>query len=586
MAQDVFRLVGTVIDGRYRIDSVIGEGGFGVVYRGHHQAFDQAIAVKCLKIPSHFSDQGRETFLKKFQEEGKILSRLGHHPAIVRVFDLGLTKARGDDVPYLVLEWLDGFPLADLLQARRARTSVAPESAGFGEAEAVAILRPVIEALASVHAEGIAHRDVKPENIFIMDGAKGSPAKLLDFGIAKAMQEGERITQVGGRTSSNFAAFSPQHGAPEQFRPAVFGATGPWTDVHALGLILGELTSNRAAMPGLDFAELLVGATMGTRPTPRALGANVSDAFERVIVRALAFDPRERFADASAFLAALDEVVPRVPRPALERPVKPEVAGPPTAEAQGFVIAPSARGASSPSGSASASPSASAPAGSTELNASRTAAAPAIPPLRAEPSRRRSSALPLVVGTGAVALAAGVAIAWVVLRAPSKPSDGETAQSAAATATATATVVETADASASAVSSEDPIESVSASDDALATVTLSAITAKPPSGCAPGQVNHGGLCCWAGQQAQRGRCIGTPRCPPGYDPRGEACVPKGQPTTTPTVVPTTVPTNVPTTRPTGTPTTRPTGTPTTRPTGTPTTRPTGTPTTRPTARPR
>lgn len=301
MASDPFSLRNTVIDGRYSVGDVIGEGGFGVVYRGHHLAFDHAIAIKCLKVPGHFSSEGKLAFLQKFKDEGKVLSKLSHHPAIVRVFDFGVVPSSLGEVPYLVLEWLQGRPLSDLVTSRK-NSGHTP----FSETEALELLRPIIDALAIVHEEGIAHRDIKPDNIFISDAGKGSPVKLLDFGIAKAMQEGDRVSRVGGQTTSQFNAFSPQYGAPEQFRPGAFGATGPWTDVHAIGLLFGELLSGQTPIDGSEFGDQLVSATNEVRPTPRALGAAATDALEAIMGKALALDPRVRFQNARDLLTALD----------------------------------------------------------------------------------------------------------------------------------------------------------------------------------------------------------------------------------------------------------------------------------------
>ena len=172
---------------------------------------------------------------EKFQDEGRHLAKL-RHDAIVRVFDFGVTPAGG--VPYLVLEWLEGEDLEAHL-AKRDRP--------YSEEEAIALLRPAIEALAKAHRKGIAHRDIKPANIFLAETDDGVNLRILDFGIAKAMQEGETATQMATKTSSGFSAFSPNYGAPEQFQSKKFGPTGPWTDVHALGLILIEMVAGRPA---------------------------------------------------------------------------------------------------------------------------------------------------------------------------------------------------------------------------------------------------------------------------------------------------------------------------------------------------
>jgi serine/threonine protein kinase len=298
---DPFELRGKTLEDKYRVDEVVGEGGFGVVYRGWHLGFDHAIAIKCLKIPGHFTTEARRLFLEKFREEGKLLSRLaGQHLSIVRVYDYDVWSGPGGaDVPYLVLEWIDGDSLAKRLEEREEP---------LGEADAIALLRPAIEAIAVAHGMKVAHRDLKPANLLLSRGAGGERIKVLDFGIAKAMQEGETATQVATRTSSGFSAFSPPYGAPEQFQSKKYGATGPWTDVHALGLILCELVTGRAPLDGDEQYELFAAATSGGRPTPRARGAEVSDAFEAVCAKAVALGPSDRYADAGALLAALDAI--------------------------------------------------------------------------------------------------------------------------------------------------------------------------------------------------------------------------------------------------------------------------------------
>jgi len=113
-------------------------------------------------------------------------------------------------------------------------------------------------------------------------------------------------TQLKTKTSSGFSAFSPGYGAPEQFRSKKLGATGPWTDVHALGLILVEMVSGRSAFEGEEMADYLLACLQPERPTPRTLGADVSDAFDELCGKALALLPDERFGSAGELLAALD----------------------------------------------------------------------------------------------------------------------------------------------------------------------------------------------------------------------------------------------------------------------------------------
>ena len=304
MGDDVFGLRGRIIDEKVRVDEIVGEGGFAVVYRGFHLAFEQPVAIKCLKIPAHFDEGAQTAFLAKFQEEGKMLFRLSQHASIVRVFDLGeVESTKGVRVPYLVLEWLDGVDLESMLQSRAAEGTPP-----WSESEVLALLRPAVDAVALAHRLGIAHRDLKPSNLVLANTVQGEMLKVLDFGIAKAMQDGETTAQRTTHTSSGFHAFSPQYAAPEQFRSKRFGATGPWTDVHALGLIMTELVAGRPAMLGEEQADFYEQAMDETRPTPRACGVEVSDPFETLCRRCLARDPAQRIQDADELLAAMDSL--------------------------------------------------------------------------------------------------------------------------------------------------------------------------------------------------------------------------------------------------------------------------------------
>ncbi|MBK8943278.1 MAG: peptidylprolyl isomerase [Polyangiaceae bacterium] len=196
-------------------------------------------------------------------------------------------------------------------------------------ADAVALLRGALEGITFAHEQSppVAHRDLKPANVFVVvDPKRGAQTKVLDFGIAKAMQDGEKVTQLKSRTSSGFSAFSPSHGAPEQFRPKKYGETSPRTDVYALGLLLCEVTTGRPALEGDDLVELMESSTHAERPTPRRRGAKVSDAFEAVCERALALQPKERYATAGELHAALQEAVSgSEPAPlAKTEPLQPE----------------------------------------------------------------------------------------------------------------------------------------------------------------------------------------------------------------------------------------------------------------------
>jgi len=193
MTTDPFNLVGTAIDDKYRIDEMIGEGGFGVVYKGFHDKLDIPIAVKCLKVPGHFTVEAKELFLDKFQDEGRHLAKLSEHRSITRVYDFGVTSG----VPFLVLEWLQGQDLEQLLAVRR-----------FTEAEAVEFLRPAIDALAFAHSSGIAHRDIKPANL-LSSQAQG----FRRGGRSGSTHRGSSACSCRGRALARMGSARPRLGA-------------------------------------------------------------------------------------------------------------------------------------------------------------------------------------------------------------------------------------------------------------------------------------------------------------------------------------------------------------------------------------
>ncbi len=302
---DEFGLVGRRIEDRYDVETVVAAGGFGTVYLGRHRALRTPVAIKVLRIPTHLGEASRVEFAQRFLAEAQTIAQL-QHPAVVRAVDFGVSPMpSGESVPWMALEWVDGPTLRQFLEARRGKPMSPPE--------ALALLRPVLEALASAHAEGIAHRDVKPANIMLPRGASALPSRILDFGIAKAMRADESAGSSGEtRTTSSLSAFSLKYAAPEQ----VGGMrSGPWTDVHALALVLTEMVTGCEAYPGTNSLEISAAALNPRRPTPSVFGVDVGP-WEPILARALSFKPAERHRDAGALLAELEAVVPvaRAPR--------------------------------------------------------------------------------------------------------------------------------------------------------------------------------------------------------------------------------------------------------------------------------
>jgi len=287
----------TVFEGRFRIEERIAEGGFAVVYKAWQIALDRRVALKVLKAPRHQDEIGRAEFREKFAAEARTIARL-QHPNIVDVYDFSVsTLPSGELAPWMALEWLDGETLAMHLERRRRAGE-----RGLDPRDAVAFLRPVLLALAHAHQLGIVHRDVKPANIMVTATAHGPSLRVLDFGIAKIMRD-DRSPNTGHTRTDSSPAFSPAYAAPEQ---VTFSRTGPWTDVHALGLIASEVMTDQPAFSDPDpDAHLFEQVMARRRPTPASKGRDVVG-FEPVLAKALALSPRDRWKNAGELLAALD----------------------------------------------------------------------------------------------------------------------------------------------------------------------------------------------------------------------------------------------------------------------------------------
>lgn len=306
--RDRFGLVGNTIAGTFRVDSVVAEGGFGVVYKAHHLHFRSPVALKCLKIPGELSEEERKVFLEQFRSEAEIQFRLSAQmPQIVRPLHVDAVQTEnGEFVPLMALEWLDGQSFEQLIE-RRAHAGVAPMSLS----EAMRLIGPVAEALHLSHnfeVNGehlsVIHRDVKPDNLFVTSVAGETVVKLLDFGISKVRRSANQLAGRYSQTDGQ-APFSPAYGAPEQWVPKRLGQTGPWTDVWGLALTLVEIIKGDVVIAGDHQAMMGTVLDPASRPSPRSEGVVVTDEVEAVFLKALSLDPRYRYQSIRSFWEAL-----------------------------------------------------------------------------------------------------------------------------------------------------------------------------------------------------------------------------------------------------------------------------------------
>ncbi|HEY5090261.1 MAG TPA: serine/threonine-protein kinase [Polyangia bacterium] len=318
---DRFSLAGTTLAERYRVEHQIAEGGFAVVYRAYQLSLDRHVAIKVLKTPADLDEAARAEFRGRFAAEARTIAKL-RHPYIVDVYDTGVSRMpSGEFAPWMALEWLDGETLEADLDRRRAGGA-----GGRSVAEAVALVRPLIEALAYAHRCGVIHRDIKPANVMVVDTQNGPLPRMLDFGIAKILHPGQdgRTQRIG---NSGAPAFSPEYASPEQI---TFSRTGPFTDVHALGLLLTEVLTDQPPFAEGPGAHLFEQVMSPVRPTPRQRGRDVGR-LERVIGKAVALSPAARWEDAGELLEALDAAMSMsmsMSAPASRRQVRGDKAAP------------------------------------------------------------------------------------------------------------------------------------------------------------------------------------------------------------------------------------------------------------------
>lgn len=306
-SSDPLGIAGTLVAEKYRVERLVGEGGHSVVYKAQQTIWKEPVAIKFYRSLAHAPVGTRDALLADFIQEGRLLATLSSRSAaVVQARDVGtLTTPDGLWVPYMVLEWLEGKSLCDVLDAERAQNLPARQIH-----EVMAMLESAAVALEVAHTQGVAHRDIKPENLFVLGDARavGVMVKVLDFGVAKVMS-GPAVASVA-QTGNTITAFTPRYAAPEQFNRD-YGATGPWTDVYALALVMLEVM--RQGVPAFADEDVIALARRSSdptrRPTPRALGLDVTLAVEAVFARALAVAPNDRYPGAGAFWAALHQAV-------------------------------------------------------------------------------------------------------------------------------------------------------------------------------------------------------------------------------------------------------------------------------------
>ncbi|MFZ3498990.1 protein kinase domain-containing protein [Streptomyces sp. 5.8] len=282
---------GSLAGGRYQLRDLLGEGGMASVYLAYDSALDRQVAIKTLH-----SELGREqSFRERFRREAQAVAKLSH-TNIVSVFDTGEgvvsfanpAVADGAVMPYIVMEYVEGQPLGSVLDGDIRQYGAMPAD------KALKVTADVLAALESSHEMGLVHRDIKPGNVMM---TRRGVVKVMDFGIARAMQSG-----VTSMTQTGMVVGTPQYLSPEQ---ALGRAVDARSDLYSVGIMLFELLTGRVPFVA-DSALGMAYAHVQEEPVaPSSINRSVTPAMDALVARALKKNPNERFPTAAAML---DEV--------------------------------------------------------------------------------------------------------------------------------------------------------------------------------------------------------------------------------------------------------------------------------------
>jgi tRNA A-37 threonylcarbamoyl transferase component Bud32 len=284
-------LIGVTLADRYRLTRKLGEGGMGAVYEGSHVVLGKPVAVKVLR--DKYLD--RPEVAQRLVQEARLASSI-RHEHIIDITDSGSTS---DGRTFVVMELLDGQSLAELIR----REGPVPEP------RALDLVRQVASALGAAHARRIVHRDVKPENIFLVDKAGTDFVKVVDFGISKSLRAGESPAHESLRlTHTGMVLGTPLYMSPEQARGDE--DLDHRIDIYALGVILYECLTGEVPFRGANYNGIIAQVVSQEATPPRQLRPElrISEAVERVVRKAMAKSRDDRYPTMEAFEADLQRV--------------------------------------------------------------------------------------------------------------------------------------------------------------------------------------------------------------------------------------------------------------------------------------
>jgi tRNA A-37 threonylcarbamoyl transferase component Bud32 len=300
-------LVGTTLLGRYAITKKIGQGGMGAVYEASHTLIGKRVAVKVLLDKYAKKDQ----IVARLEQEARLASSIGHEH-IIDITDFGTTA---DGRTFVVMEFLEGESLAECL----SREGTLPES------RILLIAQQVASALGAAHAKGVVHRDVKPENVFLLRRKDKDFAKVVDFGISKNLRStGEGGADSPRLTQTGMVLGTPLYMSPEQARGD--DNLDHRIDIYALGVIMYELATGRVPFSGTNYLSVISQVLNDEPMRPRQIKPELTEEFEAVVLRALEKEKERRYQSTDEMLAdinmLLEDPMRSTQRPRILAPVR------------------------------------------------------------------------------------------------------------------------------------------------------------------------------------------------------------------------------------------------------------------------
>ncbi|HEX6275863.1 MAG TPA: serine/threonine-protein kinase [Polyangiaceae bacterium] len=290
---------GQIVAGKYELERVLGQGGMGTVISAVHVHLRERVAIKILSREAAEQKEATSRFMREARAAARIKSE-----HVAKVSDVGTLP---DGTPYIVMEYLDGFDLADTL-AQRGPLPVD---------EALELVLQACEALAEAHSLGIVHRDLKPANLFLTHRADGTPSvKVLDFGISKVTHPGTSQAEAA-LTHTTTIMGSPLYMSPEQIRAT--RGVDLRTDIWSLGVILYELLTGEAPFLGQTLPDISVKIAVEPPPPLRTKRPELSGLLEAVVLKCLEKDRDNRFRTLGEFALALLELAPPRARMSIDR---------------------------------------------------------------------------------------------------------------------------------------------------------------------------------------------------------------------------------------------------------------------------